>query len=130
MPPYDEPVIDRWLCNLENMIALVAAYGDRIVGHASIYRYPNKRRIGLGDLIIYIHQDFQNRGLGTRMLKELIAAARNEKLHKIVLEVVAENAPAVHIYQKVGFRVEGATKESYFGGDEKYHDLFIMGLIL
>ncbi len=130
MPPYDETVIDRWLGNLKNMIALVAACNSKIGGHASIYRFPNERTTGLGDLIIYVHQDFQNKGLGTLMLKKLVAVARNQKLHKIVLEVVAENAAAVHLYQKVGFRVEGTAKESYFGEDEKYHDLLIMGLIL
>lgn len=130
MPPYDEAVIDRWLSNFRNLIGLVAINKDEIVGHAQIYRFPHKRRKGVGDLLIYIHQDFQHAGLGTQMLTRLVETAKRQKLHKLNLEVAAENEAALHLYEKFGFKVEGTSKDSYFGEDKKYHDLLIMGLIL
>jgi len=130
MPPYDEEVIEKWIGNLQNLIFLVAIYDDRIVGDAHIYKFPHSRRKGTSDLIIYLHQDFQNVGLGTAMLNELIDLAKKEGLHRVSLHVIADNKRAVHVYKKVGFKVEGVLKDSYLGEDDKYHDELVMGLLL
>lgn len=130
MPPYTREVIDRWTSNLQNLTILVAFYDDRIVGHAQLYKFPHSRRKGMCDLVIYLHQGFHNQGLGTAMLTELIQQARNERLHRINLHVIADNKLAVHLYEKFGFKTEGTMKDSYLGDDGKYHDELVMGLIL
>jgi len=131
MPPYTRERLESgWLSNLQNLIAIVAFYKDKIVGHAQIFKFPHPRRKGTGDLIIYLHQDFHNVGLGTAMLSELIALAKAEGLHKIGLSVVADNKRAIHLYQKFGFKNEGLKKDAYFGEDGKYHDELVMGLII
>jgi RimJ/RimL family protein N-acetyltransferase len=131
LPPYTRERIESgWLSNLQNLIAIVAFYKDKIVGHAQIFKFPHPRRRGTGDLVIYLHQDFHNVGLGTLMLAKLLELARNEGMHKIGLRVVVDNSRAVHLYQKFGFQVEGRIKESYFGEDKNYHDELVMGLTL
>lgn len=130
MPPYDREVVERWLSSLPNLIALLAWYDGRIVGHAHIMKFSRSRRRGVGDLIIYLHQDFHNVGLGTAMLTELLRVARSQEMHRISLEVVVDNERAVHLYEKVRFRVEGVLKDAYFGEDGKYHDELAMALIL
>jgi RimJ/RimL family protein N-acetyltransferase len=64
------------------------------------------------------------------MLSELIKLAKTEGLHRLGLHVVADNKPAVHLYEKFGFKAEGVLKGSYFGEDGRYHDELAMGLIL
>lgn len=130
MPPYNRETVDRWIGNIENLIALVALRDDRIIGHAQVLKFPRQRRKGTGDLIVYLHQDFHSVGLGTAMLSELIELARKERLHRIGLEVVADNEKAVNLYKKLGFKVEGVMRDAYFGEDEQYHDELIMGLLL
>jgi putative acetyltransferase len=131
LPPYNRERLEKgWLSNLQNLIAIVAFYKDKIVGHAQIFKFPNPRRKGTGDLIIYLHQDFHNVGLGTAMLTKLIELANEEGLHRVGLDVIADNKPAIRLYQKFGFKVEGVKKEAYFGEDGKYHDELVMGLIL
>jgi putative acetyltransferase len=131
LPPYNRERLEKgWLSNLQNLIAIVAFYKDKIVGHAQIFKFPNPRRKGTGDLIIYLHQDFHNVGLGTAMLTKLIELAKEEGLHRVGLDVIADNKPAIRLYQKFGFKVEGVKKEAYFGEDGKYHDELVMGLIL
>jgi putative acetyltransferase len=131
LPPYNRERLEKgWLSNLQNLIAIVAFYKDKIVGHAQIFKFPNPRRKGTGNLIIYLHQDFHNVGLGTAMLTKLIELAKEEGLHRVGLDVIADNKPAIRLYQKFGFKVEGVKKEAYFGEDGKYHDELVMGLIL
>jgi RimJ/RimL family protein N-acetyltransferase len=83
-----------------------------------------------GDLVVYLHQDFHNVGLGTAMLSKLIELARKEGMHRIGLTVVADNKPAINLYKKFGFKTEGVKRDAYFGEDGKYHDEVMMGLIL
>jgi len=130
MPPYTRERLESgWLSNLQNLIILIALHENHIVGHAQIFKYPNPRRKDIGDLLIYLHQDFHNKGLGTALLAELVQLAKREDLHRIGLHVVADNKPAVHLYEKFGFKTEGVLKGSYFGDDGKYHDELAMGLV-
>jgi len=130
MAPYTMDVIERWIGNIQNSIPLVAEYENKIVGYAVICRYMHQRRKGLGDLAIYLHQDFHRIGLGTMMTEKLLELARKERMHRIELTVVADNEIAIRLYKKFGFKIEGVSKESFFGFDEKYHDMVHMGLIL
>jgi len=131
MPPYTRERIESgWLSNLQNLIIIVAFYQDKIVGHAQIFKFAHPRRKGTSDLVMYLHQDFHNVGMGTAMLKELLELAKEEKLHRIGLSVIADNKRAIYLYQKFGFKEEGLKKDAYLGEDGKYHDELMMGLIL
>ena len=131
LPPYTRERIERgWLSNLQNITGIVAFYNDRIIGHAQIFNFPHPRRKGTCDLVIYLHQGFHNVGLGTAMLTELIELAMKERLHRIGLSVIADSKLAVHLYQKLGFKIEGVKKDAYLGEDGKYHDELVMGLVL
>jgi len=49
-------------------------------------------------------------------------------LHRIWLEVYADNRRAVRVYEKVGFVVEACQRQAYFKAG-RYHDLLTMGLL-
>jgi putative acetyltransferase len=130
MPPYTREVVERWINNLPNLIALVAEHENRLVGYGTIFKYPHPRRKGVSDLVMYLHQDFHDIGLGTAMLSYLLELAGEENLHRIGLHVIADNKIAIHLYAKLGFKTEGVMKDSYFGADGKYHDEIVMGMTL
>ena len=130
MAPYALEDIERWIGSLPTLIALVAEYQGKIVGWASIHKFPRPRRKGVGDLAIYLHQDFHNVGLGTAITERLLQLAKNEKMHRIELTVVAENKFALLLYEKFGFQIEGVSKKAFYGHDNKYHNIVNMGLIL
>jgi putative acetyltransferase len=130
MPPYNRERLEKgWLSNLQNLISIVAFHNDKIVGHAQIFKFPHSRLKATGDLIVYLHQDFHNVGLGTAMLSKIIELAKKEGMHRIGLTVVAENKPAINLYKKFGFKTEGVKRDAYFGEDGKYYDEIVMGLI-
>lgn len=130
MAPYAIDRIQRWIDSIENRIPLVAEFGNKIVGYATIYKFPQPRRKGVGDLAIYLHQDFHNVGLATAMIEKLLELARIEAMHKIELQVVADNTVAIHLYERFNFNVEGISEDSFLGSDGEYHDMVHMGLIL
>lgn len=130
LPPYDRPRIERWTTDLTNNITLLARLGERIVGHLQLFRIPFERRKGVGEVFIYIHQDFQNIGLGTMMMKRAIELAKERGFHRLGLTVVADNHRAIKVYEKVGFKKEGMARETFYGDDHRYHDEVEMGLLL
>jgi len=130
MPPYDRARIERWTSDLTNNITLIARSEDRVVGHLYMFRTPYERRKGIADLLIYIHQDFQDLGLGTLMMTKAIELAKEKRFHRIGLTVVADNHRAIKVYEKVGFKKEGIARETFYGDDHRYHDEVEMGLLL
>lgn len=130
LPPYDRARIERWTSDLGNNIIMLATANEKVVGHLQMWRLPYARRKGIVELFIYVHQDFQNLGLGTLMMRKAIELARREGLHRIQLTVVADNRRAINVYEKVGFKKEGVARETFYGDDHHYHDEVEMGLIL
>jgi len=130
LPPYDRARVERWLADRENPLILLALDKGKIVGHLHIQTQPQSRLKGIGELFIYIHDYYQNLTLGTWMMEESIGLARDRGLHRIGLSVVADNKPAIRLYEKVGFLHEGVRKQAYYGEDAQYHDMVEMGIVL
>jgi L-phenylalanine/L-methionine N-acetyltransferase len=130
MPPYNRERIERMTSDLENRINVLAFDGQRVVGHLQISLATNARFRGTGELFIYLHQDFQNAGLGAALMNEGLALARARKVHRVELTVVADNRRAIRLYEKVGFQQEGLKRENYLDEDGKYHDEVEMGILL
>ena len=65
---------------------------------------------------IRILPEYQNRGIGTKIIEDLIAAA-NKKNKNIRLQVLKIN-PARHLYERLGFVIKAAT-ETHFVMERK-----------
>ncbi len=61
-----------------------------------------------------VRDSYQNRGLGSALMPPTLEVARRFGMQHIVLwgGVLQENSVAIHFYQKHGFRIVGAFKES------------------
>ena len=60
----------------------------------------------------YISSAMQRRGIGTRVLRELMAKAANQS--KAVTLAVVKINPAVHFYEKHGFRITHEDKHKFY----------------
>ncbi len=56
---------------------------------------------------VVIAPEARNQGIGTAMLAHLMEEGRREGLSAYTLEVRVSNAPAIHVYEKLGFVSEG-----------------------
>lgn len=68
-------------------------------------------------------------GIGTEAVRKIVRLGFGRfKLHKIYLEVFADNAPAIRCYEKVGFEKEGILKD-HACVKGKYFDEIQMAII-
>ena len=55
---------------------------------------------------------FRGRGVGTRLMTTVLAAARRARLHRVELTVRETNTSAIALYAKMGFEVEGRFRDA------------------
>ncbi|AAB89993.1 GNAT family N-acetyltransferase [Archaeoglobus fulgidus] len=102
LPPISRKAIENWIDYLaENGFAIVAEKDGRIVGHLVIVPTEDMKV----DLTIFIHQDYQNRGLGQEMMKLIIDYCKKAGFKGIMLVTERSNARAIHVYKKMGFKI-------------------------
>mgnify|MGYP001266305344 CR=1 FL=1 len=79
------------------------------------------------ELGIYIgNKSFRGRGIGEKAILLLLNIAfRDLKLRKVFLKVNNSNKPAVNLYKKIGFTIEGVLKEHY-KSEKGYEDINYM----
>ena len=107
---------DSWF---QRLYTLVAEAGGRIVG------YGNVEDTGYLDHL-FVRWDCQGQGIGTALLEAVLALADNWlMLHRVELEVYADNGDAIRLYQRFGFETEGRKREpAVKAGD--YVDMLVM----
>ena len=76
-------------------------------------------------IAIGTHRDWQRRGFGRLMLEHLIGVTEQQHVEKIVLEVAADNMPAIQLYDSCGF-VETGCRKNYYKRGEARCDAVIM----
>lgn len=92
---------------------IVAENGGRVVGWASLSYYHS--RCGYKQTVepsLYVLHEYCNRGLGRRLTKELLKAAKERGYHCIVSLVCSENKTSLSLLKKFGFEERGELKEA------------------
>jgi acetate---CoA ligase (ADP-forming) len=86
--------------------ALVGTAAGRIVALASYVRLRDART---AEVAFAVADDFQRRGIGTRMLEQLAAAASSYGIEEFVADVMADNAAMLRVFSDAGFDVARTT---------------------
>ncbi|MGD7052665.1 GNAT family N-acetyltransferase [Sutcliffiella horikoshii] len=121
----------QWLKgNMEKgHLTLVAEQGSsNIVGMLNATKGSRKRVKHICMFGISIQEEYCNNGLGSKMIQKLFDWAKGDKdIEKVCLEVFAHNERAIHVYEKLGFKVEGRKERHVKFEDGTYSDELIMG---
>lgn len=108
---------------------IVAVSGGEPVGHALLDPLRLVVTAHVVDLTIAVHEGYQGRGVGKRLLGHLIAWARaNPKVDRIELRVRASNERAIALYHQLGFVEEGRFIKRLKIGPNLYLDDIAMAL--
>ena len=108
---------------------LVADDAGRIVGWCDIRRETIPVYAHVGHLGMGLLPEYHGRGVGERLIRASIDAARAAGLERIELTVYARNVRAAALYRKVGFAHEG-TRVRGKKLDGEYDDVHMMGMLL
>ncbi|MBF6163780.1 N-acetyltransferase [Streptomyces gardneri] len=72
----------------------------------------------------------RGRGIGTALLDRVIGWSRDQGAHKVTLQVWPHNQPAMALYDRAGFEVEGVLRGHYRRRGGELWDAVLMGLPL
>jgi L-phenylalanine/L-methionine N-acetyltransferase len=98
----------------EGHTAIVAMLDGQLVGTADLSR-DKVRRSHVGHIGICVHDAFHGRGIGSRLMAALVDTADNWLgLRRLELAVFVDNAPAIRLYKKFGFEIEGTRRAAAF----------------
>ena len=107
---------DAWSENsirseLSNKLSLwlVAVDGDCVAGYIG-----SQTVLGWADMMnLCVNPDFRRQGIGEKLTLELERQLREEKVECLTLEVRVSNAPAITLYEKLGFKQVGKRPRYY-----------------
>lgn len=106
---WQESVADRerWLKEMkrDGYPVFLAVEGDTVLGWASYFQFVTPAiYFGTVEDSIYLAPEAQGRGIGTRLLREVIdAAARDEYVQTMITYIVDHNESSIALHQKLGF---------------------------
>lgn len=127
--PY--PSVEGWRKRLaeppEGFYSLVACVESEVVGTLGLETFPSRpRRRHVGKIGMAVRDDWQGKGVGTALMQAAVDMADKWlNLLRLELEVYVDNEPAIKLYKKFGFEVEGTGKRADFR-DGKYVDIYMV----
>ena len=112
-----------------NQIILVAEHKNQLIGYLGAYGGNFLRNCHSVYLVVGILQAYTGQGIGTQLFEALEEWALTKNIHRLELTVIALNERAIHLYQKMGFEIEGIKKDS-LKINGKYVNEYYMAKIL
>lgn len=117
---------ERLAANAARNYVFVALVDGVVVGNCGLQGNENPRRAHCWGLGMTVHDDWQGKGIGTRMMQTLIDLADNWLgALRIELTVYVDNTRAIRLYEKFGFVTEG-THRAFALREGKLIDAFAM----
>lgn len=101
---------------------------DRLIGFVALFNIEWNNgsatmAIGIGE------PEYRGKGYGADALERILNYAFNElNLYRVGLDVIADNQPAIHSYQRAGFQEEGCMRSAVHR-DGQRTDRLIMGIL-
>ncbi|MEU4177804.1 GNAT family N-acetyltransferase [Streptomyces sp. NPDC026589] len=123
--PDDEPELDE---ASEGDCRFVALDRDRVCGYVDTEYEPWNRRLTIAD--IEVARPYQGRGIGRMLMSHAIGWARERGAGHVWLEVTNINAPAIRVYQRMGFIFCGLDTSLYSRTKSEGETALYMSLFL
>jgi len=105
---------------------LVAVIDKEVVGWVALTPF-SKREVykGVAELSLYISPQHKGQGIGSTLLKELIALSEEQGFWTLQAKIFPENKASIHLHKKLGFREVGF-RQMIAQRDGKWYDNILL----
>ena len=91
---------------------IVAEDNGKFVGWASLSKYSDRCAYSdTAELSLYVRKEFQGRGIGKKLMKEIVKKGKQAGLHAIISRIAEGGQVSVYLHKMVGFEHVGIYKE-------------------
>lgn len=126
------------VCDLKNnpyTKYFIYLINDSVVGFINYYEIYDRFEI----VNFAVLEEFQNRHIGSKLLKKVLDKSSSLNIKNITLEVRIDNYKAIYLYEKYGFR-KASIRKKYYGevdgilmindmeNSEEIKDIYILGI--
>jgi putative acetyltransferase len=105
-----EDAVRIWMGYCKYEATLTAEWEGKPCGMANLYLQPYKKLAHQCLFAIIVEESYRGKGIGTALLQDLMKLAKEKfRIEMLHLEVYEGN-PAIHLYQRLGFKEFGFQK--------------------
>lgn len=113
----------------QNSAVFVATEEEQILGYIIVQGDAPKRIAHRAYIVIGVHSVSRGKGAGTVLLAHAEKWAKEAGIQRLELTVIKHNKAAYHLYEKMGFEVEGVKVKSLKINSE-YADEYYMAKMI
>ena len=118
-------LIAKLLVSQRRTVTFLAFDGKLAVGYVSIVFPKFKKLKGNAYLTIAVREKYRGKGIGSVLMNTAENYARDRGSRRMELEVFGKNKPAIELYKRRNYEVEGVKKEA-LEVDGEFDDIIIM----
>ncbi len=102
LPPRSEEARANWIDQAlrEEINAGAFSSAGGLAGHAFLAAAEPE----VAELAVFVHQNFRGRGIGTALVRAVLAAAGKKGLRRVWAQTSSDNVPALRMLKRCGFR--------------------------
>lgn len=118
--PGDDDTVEEWVVELDG----------ELIGLVQFWEEPDED-YRHADIDILLATKVHGQGWGSDTMRAVIRYLTEQRgHHRLTLTTWPHNARAIHLYEKVGFRKVGVTRQSERGADGTWHDELLMEYVV
>lgn len=126
---YDAEKLERDFFDPAWAYTYLVLVDGRLAGMLQFHEVPDPDYKSVG-VDVTLGEEYQDRGLGTRALRLLVRyLIEGRGHHRVTIDPATDNARAIRVYEKVGFRPVGVMRQYERGIDGQWHDALLMDLL-
>ena len=114
--------------NKNKLPYLIALSEKKVVGLAYLNKFREKSGYRFAfENTIYVHNQHTNRGIGYKLLKELLYVSKNNENIKLIIAVIGsiDSKGSLKLHEKLGFKKTGVLKKIGFKNNKWIDSIFL-----
>jgi RimJ/RimL family protein N-acetyltransferase len=98
----------------KEMVILATVKDTEVEKVAAVGQYGINEQTHSAEVSLVVRDDYQNKGIGTTLLSYLTYLAKREGLMGFTAEVLVENRPMLHLFEKMGFDIQKRSEQGVY----------------